>query len=130
MFRDKAEVDREVAEALLKLKEGYYSLDPSKSGLGPNESLARMLYESNRTFLTNDNEVEYYNEGRRIFKDMLEEIKAAKRFVHMEFYMIRNDPVAKEFARPWCRRPRRVWRSSSCMDAAGCHKLPRDSSRS
>ena len=41
-----------------------------------------MLYASNRTFLTKDNEVEYYNEGRLIFEDMLAEIKAAKKFVH------------------------------------------------
>jgi cardiolipin synthase len=125
MFRDKTEVDREVAEALLKLKDGYYSLDPSKSDLGPNESLARMLYESNRTFLTKDNEVEYYNEGRRIFEDMLEEIKAAKKFVHMEFYMIRNDALAKGFRAALVQKAKEGVEIKVLMDAAGCHGLPR-----
>ena len=125
MFRDKVEADRDVAEALLKLKEGYYSLDPSKSELGPNESLARMLYESNRTFLTNDNEVEYYNDGRFIFEDMLAEIKAAKRFVHMEFYMIRNDALAKDFRAALVQKAKEGVEVKVLMDAAGCHRLPR-----
>jgi cardiolipin synthase len=125
MFRGKTEADRELAEALLKLREGYFSLDPSKSGIGSNESLARMLFESNRTFLTNDNEVDYYNEGSRIFPDMLDEIKAAKKFVHMEFYMIRNDAVAKDFREALVQKAKEGVEIKVLMDAAGCHKLPR-----
>jgi cardiolipin synthase len=125
MFRNKAEADRGVSNALGKSMGGLFVSDLSKPGLGPNESLARMLFTSNQSFLTNDNEVVYFNEGALIFKDMLEEIKRAKRFVHMEFYMIRNDPLAKEFAQVLVQKAREGVEIKLVMDAAGCHKLPR-----
>jgi cardiolipin synthase len=126
MFHNKAEVDRGVADALYKLKGSLFVSDLSKTGLGSNESLARMLFDSNRSFLTSDNEVEYYNEGDHIFKAMLEEIKEAKRFVHMEFYMIRNDAVAKEFREALTQKAREGVEVKLLMDAAGCHRLPRN----
>ena len=126
MFRNKAEADRAVADALFKSKVNLFVSDLSKTGLDSNESLARMLFESNRSFLTSDNEVEYYNEGEQIFKAMLEEIKAAKRFVHMEFYMIRNDAIAKEFREALTQKAREGLEVKILTDAAGCHKLPKN----
>jgi len=124
MFRNRAEVDRKVSEALFKLKEGLFVSDFSKPGLGPNVQLARMLFKSNHSFLTSDNEVEYYNEGAQIFKSMLDEIKGAKRFVHMECYLIRNDPLAKEFRQTLVQKAKEGVEVKLVMDAAGCHKLP------
>ena len=126
MFRNKAEVDRELADALFKLKGSLFASDLSKTGLGPNELLARMLFDSNRSFLTSDNEVEYFNEGDQIFKAMLEEIKGATRFVHMEFYMIRNDAIAKEVREALTQKAREGVEVKLLMDAAGCHRLPRN----
>jgi cardiolipin synthase len=124
MFRNRAEVDRAVSDTLFKLKESLFVSDLSKPGLGPNESLARMLFNSNRSFLTSDNEVEYYNEGDRIFKSILEEIKGARRFVHMEFYMIRNDALAKEIRQAMVQKAKEGVEVKLLMDAAGCHGLP------
>jgi cardiolipin synthase len=126
MFHNKTEVDRSVSMALGKTKGSLFVSDPSKHGLGPNESLARMLFKSNVSVLTGDNEVEYYNEGDRIFKDMIEEIKGAKRFVHLEFYLIREDSLAKEFADVLAQKAREGLEIKILMDAAGCHKLPRN----
>jgi cardiolipin synthase len=126
MFGNKAEMDQEVANALFKTKRGLFASDLSKTGLGPYESLSRLLFDSNRSFLTNDNEVEYYNEGDQIFKAMLEEIKSAKRFVHMEFYMIRNDAIAKEFKEALTQKAKEGLEVKLLMDAAGCHRLPRN----
>jgi len=126
MFRNRAEVDREISDALFKLKESLFASDFSKPGLGINEPLARMLFNSDHSFLTTDNEVEYYNEGDRIFKSMLEEIKGAKRFVHMECYMIRNDPLAKEFRQALVQKAKEGVEVKLLLDAAGCHKLPRN----
>jgi len=125
MFHNKAEVDREVDSILDKIKGDFFATDFSKLGLGHNEPLARMLFNSNRSFITSDNEVEYYNEGDRLFKDMLEEIKAAKRFVHMEFYIIRNDRLAKEFAQALAQKAKEGVEVKLLMDAVGCHKLPK-----
>jgi cardiolipin synthase len=126
MFRNKAEADRGVSNALGKSMSGLFVSDLSKPGLGPNESLARMLFNSNSSFLTSDNEVKYYNEGAHIFEDMLEEIKAAKRFVHMECYMIRNDSLAKEFSKVLTQKASEGVEVKLVMDAQGCHKLPKN----
>ena len=84
-----------------------------------------MLFDSGHSYLTSDNEVEYYNEGDQIFKAMLEEIKGAKRFIHMEYYMIRNDAIAKEFRQALAQKAREGVEVKLVMDASGCHKLPR-----
>ena len=126
MFRNKVEADRAVSIALGKSMKGLFVSDLSKPGLGPNESLARMLFNSNSSFLTSDNEVKYYNEGARIFEDMLGEIKAAKHFVHMECYMIRKDPLAKELAQLLAQKAGEGVEVKLLMDAQGCHKLPRN----
>ena len=125
MFGNKAEMDREVGKALFKTKGTLFASDLSKPGLGQNESLARMLFESGRSYLTNDNEVEYFNEGDQIFKAILEEIKGAKRFIHMEYYMIRNDAIAKEFRQALVQKAREGVEVKLVMDASGCHRLPR-----
>jgi cardiolipin synthase len=126
MFSNKTEMDREVAKALFKTKGSLFASDLSKPGLGSNESLARMLFESNHSYLTSDNEVEYFNEGDQIFKAMLEEIKGAKRFIHMEFYMIRNDAIAKEFRQALVQKATEGVEVKLVMDASGCHRLPRN----
>jgi len=125
MFYNKAEVDRGVSEALGKSKADLFVFDIPKHGLGPNESLAHMIFNSNKSFLTKDNEVEYYNEGELIFKDMFEEIEGAKRFVHMEFYMIRNDALAKELAELLAKKAKEGVEIKLVMDAMGCQKLPK-----
>jgi cardiolipin synthase len=126
MFHNKAEVDRSVSDTLGKAKADLFVFDIPKHGLGPNESLAHMIFKSNSSFLTKDNEVEYYNEGDRIFKDMLEEIKGAKRFVHLEFYLVRNDSLAKEFVLELVKKAREGVEIKLLLDATGCQKLPRN----
>ncbi len=125
MFRNKMQVDRDVSVALGKSMAGLFVSDLTKPGLGSNESLARLLFNSNSSFLTSDNEVKYYNEGARIFEDMLSEIRAAKRFVHMECYMIRKDNLGKEFAQLLAQKAGEGVEVKLLMDAQGCHKLPR-----
>ncbi|MEM0449157.1 MAG: cardiolipin synthase [Methanomassiliicoccales archaeon] len=124
-FREKAQMDREVELALASLKGDWFAVDLSKKGLGENESLARLLYNSNRSSLTTDNEVKYYNEGGPLFEDMLRSIQEAKRFVHMEFYIIRKDELSKRFAEALEAKAREGVEVKLLMDAVGCHKLPR-----
>ena len=65
-----------------------------------------------------------------IFEGMLKEIKGARRFVHMECYMIRNDPVAKEFRQALVQKAREGVEVKLLMDAQGCRGFPGSSSRS
>ncbi len=125
LFRDKGQADREVEAALAKLKGDWFAGDLSKKGLGESEPLARLLYNTNRSALTNDNEVLYYNEGEPLFDDMLASIRGAKRFVHMEFYIIRKDELAKRFAEALEAKAGEGVEVKLLMDAVGCHKLPK-----
>jgi len=125
MFHNKAEVDRTVSDALGKSRADMFVFDIPKHGLGTTESLAHMIFKSNHAFLTKDNEVEYYNEGALIYKDMLVEIKGAKRFVHMEFYMVRNDAIAKEFVLELVKKAEEGVEIKLLLDASGCYQLPK-----
>ncbi|HTY46707.1 MAG TPA: cardiolipin synthase [Methanomassiliicoccales archaeon] len=126
IFRQKFEVDRETEKALDALHRSHPGSSTSLAVMDDrSESLARMVLNSGGSVLTSDNEVTYYNEGDALFRDMLEAIRSAKRFVHMEFYIIRNDSLAREFEQALTSKRREGVEVKVLMDAVGCHKLPR-----
>ncbi len=126
IFRQKASVDRETLKALQTLYREHPSYANSLTELDErNRSLAKMLLNSEASVLTTDNEVTYYNEGGVLFQDMLEAIRGAKRFIHMEFYIIRNDDLAKEFEEALTAKRREGLEVKVLMDAYGSRKLPR-----
>jgi cardiolipin synthase len=127
LFRNKGATDRAVEISLAKLKGDYFATDLSKAGLGDHEPLARLLLNSSsRSLLTRDNQVKYYNEGDPLFQDMLQSIRGAKKFVHMEFYIIRKDALGKELADTLAAKAKEGVEVKLLMDALGCHGLPKN----
>ncbi len=43
--------------------------------------------------LTGDNTVEIFTDGQKKFTDLLEELKAAREYIHIQYYIIKNDEV-------------------------------------
>jgi cardiolipin synthase len=59
-------------------------------------SIARMLLESNQAIITNDNTLTIFTDGKTKFASLFDTIRMAKHHIHLEYYIIRNDPFSRE----------------------------------
>ena len=125
MFQNKAALDRKVETALLKLRDKYFSSGLDKLSDPAVKSTAKMLQEAQGCHLTLDNEVKYINEGDEFFKVMFEEIANAKRFIHIEMYIVRKDEVGIRLAQELAKRAKEGVEVKLLLDAVGSRKTNR-----
>jgi len=59
-------------------------------------SIIRMFLESNRAFVTTDNAVTLFTDGTEKFASLFDAIRSARHHIHLEYYIIRDDPLAHE----------------------------------
>ena len=52
--------------------------------------------EAGESVLTDNNDVRIYTDGREKFRALIEEMKQAKRYIHLQYYIIRNDELWQE----------------------------------
>jgi cardiolipin synthase len=126
MFKNKGVNDANVVKLLREQRKTLdFTSVTYENTLHENVELARMLLNTNHSFITMDNQVRYINDGDEFFQAMFEEISRAKRFVHMEMYIIRNDELGKKLAHELAVKAKEGVEVKLLMDAVGCHKLPR-----
>ena len=58
--------------------------------------LAEALYRAGAGIVTSDNDVRLFTDGNEKFDSLKEDIRNARRFVHLEYYIIRKDPLGDE----------------------------------
>jgi cardiolipin synthase len=125
VFRTKSVRDITVVEALRQQRKSLlFSSESYESTLHENMELARLLLNANRSFVTMDNEVRYFNEGDDFFKALFEEISGAKRFIHMEMYIIRKDDLGRRLVHELAIKAKAGVEVKLLCDAVGCQKLP------
>ena len=52
--------------------------------------------EAGEAVLTDNNDIRVYTDGKEKFRALIEEMKQAKRYIHMQYYIIRNDELWQE----------------------------------
>jgi cardiolipin synthase A/B len=125
MFRNKGSLDRKVETTLEKLQSRYFSSGVDKLSDPAAISTAKMLQDAQGCHLTLDNEVRYINEGEDFFKVMFEEIAKAKRFIHIEMYIVRKDEVGIRLAQELTRKAKEGVEVKVLLDAVGSRKTNR-----
>lgn len=127
MFREKSVRDVTVVQGLRKQRKNLlFTPDSNESALQENMDLAKLLLNANRSFVTSDNEVRYFNDGEEFFKALFEDISRAKRFIHMEMYIIRRDELGEKLAHELAVKAEEGVEVKLLIDAVGCQKLPSD----
>lgn len=58
---------------------------------------ANAMMRAGGSVYTNNNNIKLYTEGNPFFDQFLEDLRNAKSFIHIEFYIIRNDELSNEF---------------------------------
>jgi Phosphatidylserine/phosphatidylglycerophosphate/cardiolipin synthases and related enzymes len=115
IFRLKKEEDLYFQEILKRQKEELVN----REILLPDSRLERfrpmisMLLENAMGYLTLDNSVGIFISGDKKFSSLLSEIRSAKHHIHMEYYIIRNDPLGAEIIDALTKKHGRAWKSVS-----------------
>ena len=125
LFRNKASVDRKVEAALEKIQGTHFVYELEKIKDPTARNMIGMLLRSQRSYLTWDNEVQYINDGDQFFKVMFEEIAKAKRFIHIEMYIVRKDEVGTRLAQELAKKAKEGVEVKLLLDAVGSRKTNR-----
>lgn len=75
--------------------------------------------------LSEDNTVKIYDTGEDKFVDLLDSIRSAKKFIHMEYYIIRNDSLGRETIELLSQKAREGVEVKFLYDGMGGIRLPK-----
>lgn len=50
-----------------------------------------------KAYYTQDNEIELFTDGNRLFESLIEDIMAAKRTINIEFFIVKRDKIGRRF---------------------------------
>ena len=91
-FRPKGITDAIVDEMSQK---GVEAIE-NYGGTDGDSRMAKSINSAGGLFFTSDNNVDLYTDGNAKFDDFKEDLRNAKRFIHVEYYIIRKDALGNE----------------------------------
>ena len=89
------------------------------------EHLAKLLQNTNQSFLFTDNEMEVYTDGETFVKELVEALRRAKDHIHVEFYIFNDDPVGRQVRDVLVERARSGVEIRVLYDDVGCWNVDR-----
>lgn len=91
-FRPKGTTDAIVDEMSQK---GVEAIE-NYGGTDGDSRMAKSINSAGGLFFTSDNNIDLYTDGNAKFDDFKEDLRNAKRFIHVEYYIIRKDALGNE----------------------------------
>jgi len=128
IFTLKAEEEEELQnniqqqQMLLKEKKFEFHEEPA-------EKHKEMIYfhlVSGWALFYQDNQVSIFNEGEDLFRDLKEVLRQAKKFIHLQFYIVRNDSLGREIIGILAEKARAGVEVKFLYDGMGSIRLPSD----
>lgn len=86
--------------------------------------LALYNLEVEGAILTDTNELEIFTDGVKKFNDLISEMKNATDYIHMQYYIIRNDELFDEIRKVLIEKARQGVEVRILYDAMGCRMFP------
>ena len=124
MFKAK-EIEGELKYAVRRQEETIYR---KKLRLA-NPEMARfkdlILYnlEAGEAVLTDNNDVRIYTDGKEKFQALMEEMSRAKRYIHLQYYIIRNDELWQAIEKVLIQTAREGVEVRVLFDSMGCRTM-------
>lgn len=87
--------------------------------------MVNMNLRSGKALLTDNNHVDIFIWGKDKFKALKEDLEDAKHFIHMEYYIIKNDFLAKDIFEILGRKAKEGVEVRLLYDGMGCRTLPK-----
>ncbi|MDD1743282.1 MAG: cardiolipin synthase [Methanomassiliicoccales archaeon] len=125
LFKSKGAADKLGTDYLRKVREELFVCSDEHEVLCRHASIAKLLLDSNQALVTVNNRVDYFNQGDRLFESVFNEIKNAKRYIHMEYYLFRDDELGRRLVRELASKAKQGVEVKLLYDAFGGHSLPR-----
>jgi cardiolipin synthase len=92
--------------------------------LGEKIKVVNLLQKAEHSVVTQKNEVEVLFDGQHIFPRLFADMRAAKHHLHIEFYIIDDDVVGREFKEILIQKATAGVQVRLCYDDVGSRKLP------
>ena len=124
MFKAK-EIEGELKYAVRRQEETIYR---KKLRLA-NPEMARfkdlILYnlEAGEAVLTDNNDIRIYTDGKAKFRALLDEMRQAKRYIHVQYYIIRNDELWQEIEKVLIQKVHEGVEVRVLFDSMGCRTM-------
>lgn len=80
---------------------------------------------SGGSIVTNDNSIEVFTDGNAKFDALIEDIKRAEKFIHIEYYIIRNDVLFNRIKDVLLEKVKEGVEVRILFDGMGCRAVPR-----
>ncbi len=100
LFNRKEVKDMEQFEKLIK-QQLYDIHNPTllhKSEIDNNRDIITLLLNNNKSLLTVNNRLKILNNGKATFDEIIDALKKARTFIHMEYYIIEDDKLGNTIA--------------------------------
>ena len=90
---DKVGIEMIVNEQLEALKNDEFS--KGNHQIVKFKDMVQMLLYNNAAFLTTDNDIQVFTDGKEKFDSLINDIYNAKDYIHIQYYIFRNDDLGK-----------------------------------
>ncbi len=126
MFKMK-EIEGEIKYAVRRQEESIYrrKLRLRDPELERFKSLILYNLNEGEAVLTDNNDIRIYTDGEEKFKALLWEMDHARNYIHLQYYIIRNDELWQEIEQVLVRKARQGVEVRVLFDSMGCRRMHR-----
>ncbi|MDD2620176.1 MAG: cardiolipin synthase [Syntrophomonadaceae bacterium] len=89
-------------------------------------NIIHLHLNSNQSLFSQDNDVEVFNDGKKLHQEILNSLERAEKYIHMEYYIIGNDATGKAIRDVLAAKARSGVEVKLLYDGMGCLHLPRN----
>lgn len=82
-------------QKLLKRKEPY-DISKEEKIIYKYKNLIELNYETDKSFLSKNNRIKIITDGHEKFRMLFEDIENAKRYIHIQYYILKKDGIGKQ----------------------------------
>ena len=124
MFKMK-EIEGEIKYAVRRQEESIYRKKLRLRDPELDRFKRLILYNLNEAeaVLTDNNDIRIFTDGREKFKTLLAEMDHARNYIHVQYYIIKNDELWKEIEEVLVRKARQGVEIRVLFDSMGCRGM-------
>ncbi len=126
VFDLKQEEEQQLTEMIRKQKEvlDKNNLVLNDPHMESHQDLITFHLKSSGALYSQDNAVDLFYEGNAKFDALLKDIEAAKTYIHIEYYIIRNDELGQKLMAALTEKAREGIEVKLLYDGMGCIRVP------
>lgn len=120
IFKEKTQID-EIKRSILSTR--YINRSNCHDGGDKFFDLRKMNYNHSGAQYTTNNDIELYVDGEEKFKKLIEDIKNAQKYIHIEYYIFKNDCLGKKIIKELTNKAKEGIEVRLLTDSMGSYTL-------